>query len=72
MRSTFERLAPPLALYVALVAFSIWHLRQIEDPELTGLWLWAVLALTPALLAALGAQQLAPRRFAAPGRCRRS
>ena len=27
-------------------------------------WLWAVLALTPALLAALGPQQLAPRRFA--------
>jgi transglutaminase-like putative cysteine protease len=64
MRATIERLAPPLALYVALVAFSIWHLRQIEDPELGGLWVWAVLALAPALIAALGAQQLAPRRFA--------
>ncbi len=64
MRSAFERLAPPLALYVALVAFSIWHLKQIEDPELTGLALWAVLALAPALLAALSSQQLAPRRFA--------
>jgi transglutaminase-like putative cysteine protease len=64
MRATFERLAPPLAIYVALVAFSVWHLRQIEDPEMSGVWLWAVLALAPALVAAVGAQQLAPRRFA--------
>ena len=64
MRAAFERLAPPLALYVALVAFSNWHLRQIEDPAMPDLWVWAVLALVPALLAALGSQQGAPRRYA--------
>ena len=54
---------PPLALYAAVVAFSIWHLRQVEDPFFDGFELWAVLAVTPALVAALGPQQLAPRRF---------
>ena len=60
---TMERLLPPLALYAAVVAFSIWHLRQVEDPFFNGLELWAVLALTPALIAALGPPALAPRRF---------
>ena len=31
---TLARVLPPLALYAAVVAFSIWHLRQIEDPVL--------------------------------------
>ena len=60
---TMTRLLPPLALYAAVVAFSIWHLRQVEDPFFDGLELWAVLAVTPALVAALGPQHLAPKRF---------
>ena len=32
---------------------------------MSDLWLWALLALIPALLASLGSQRLAPRRFAA-------
>jgi transglutaminase-like putative cysteine protease len=62
----WRTLAPTLAaalLYVAAAAFSIWHLRLLEQPSMGGLVRIAGLAGAPALLAALPGRRAVVRRY---------